>query len=190
MTTVSQAELARRLGTTRSYITALKANGRLVFSEDGSGLDLEASLARIEATRDPQRADVAERHATARAATLTAVSVAQQETARTSHPVSDDDDANSYQAARAIKEKYAAKSARMEYERAIGKLIEKESVEIAVEDLMTAVRQSLEQLPHRVAPQLTDQPLDTVRATLKREVRDILSEMVREFSNRLKEIQQ
>ena len=78
----------------------------------------------------------------------------------------------------------------MEYERAIGKLIERQAVEDAIEDVMTIVRQQLEQMPNRVSPQLIDQPLDTVRATLKREVHDILTEMVREFHVRLKEMQQ
>ena len=52
MTAVTQADLARHLGTTRSYITALKAADRLVCL-DGGKIDLEASLTRIEATRDP-----------------------------------------------------------------------------------------------------------------------------------------
>jgi hypothetical protein len=190
MTTVTQADLARHLGTSRSYITALKAADRLVLADDGKGIDLEASLARIEATRDPQRADVSERHANARAGTLLAASQAKEEasTPPPAHP--EPEDANSYQAARALKEKYAAKTARMEYERAIGKLIERQAVEDAIEDVMTIVRQQLEQMPNRVSPQLIDQPLDTVRATLKREVHDILTEMVREFHVRLKEMQQ
>lgn len=187
MTTVTQADLARHLGVSRSYITALKAADRLVLADDGQGIDLEASLARIEATRDPQRADVAERHASARAGTLLAASQAQA--ARPPPDPPDPEDANSYQAARALKEKYAAKTARMEYERAIGQLIERQAVEDAIEDVMTLVRQQLEQMPNRVSPQLIAQPLDTVRATLKREIRDLLTEMVREFSVRLKEMQ-
>lgn len=189
MTTVTQADLARHLGTSRSYITALKAADRLVLADDGQGIDLEASLARIEATRDPQRADVAERHASARAGTLLAASQAQAQAARPPPDPPEPEDANSYQAARALKEKYAAKTARMEYERAIGQLIERQAVEDAIEDVMTLVRQQLEQMPNRVSPQLIAQPLDTVRATLKREIRDLLTEMVREFSVRLKEMQ-
>lgn len=197
MTTITQAELARRLGTTRSYITALKNADRLVLANDGAGIDLEASLERIEATRDPQRADVAERHASARVITLQschqsppAAPSAPSQSSLAGAPSADADvETNSYQAARAVKEKYAAKTARLEYERAIGKLIERDSVEAAVEDVMTIVRQHLEQIPHRLAPQLVDQPIETIRADLKQSVRDILTEMTREFASRLKEIQ-
>lgn len=189
MTAVTQADLARHLGTTRSYITALKAADRLVCL-DGGKIDLEASLTRIEATRDPQRQDVSERHASARAGLLLAQSQAVESVTQPPPAADDPDDAanHSYQAARAVKEKYAAKQARLEYERAIGKLIERDAVAAAIDDVMTIVRQSLEQQPHRLAPQLIEQPIDTVRAILKREIRDILGEMAREFSSRLQEL--
>lgn len=189
MTTVTQAELARNLGVSRSYVTALKAADRLVISEDGSGIELEASLARIDATRDPQRVDVSERHASARAGTLLKASQANpEENKPPPAPPADRGDPNSYQAARAIKEIYAAKTARMEYERSIGQLLDRQAVENAVEDTMTVVRQHLEQMPNRLSPQIFGQPLDAVRATIKREVNATLTEMVREFKARLQEL--
>ena len=109
MTTVTQAELARNLGVSRSYVTALKAADRLVISDDGSGIELEASLARIDATRDPQRVDVSERHASARACTLLKASQANPEENKPPPVPPAGGDPNSYQAARAIKEIYAAK---------------------------------------------------------------------------------
>lgn len=189
MTTVTQAELARNLGVSRSYVTALKAADRLVISDDGSGIELEASLARIDATRDPQRVDVSERHASARACTLLKASQANPEENKPPPvPPAERGDPNSYQAARAIKEIYAAKTARMEYERSIGQLLDRQSVENAVEDIMTVVRQHLEQMPNRLSPQIIGQPLDAVRATIKREVHATLTEMVREFKARLQEL--
>jgi hypothetical protein len=189
MTTVTQAELARNLGVSRSYVTALKAADRLVISDDGSGIELEASLARIDATRDPQRVDVSERHASARAGTLLKASQANPEEKKPPPaPPADRGDPNSYQAARAIKEIYAAKTARMEYERSIGQLLDRQAVENAVEDTMTVVRQHLEQMPNRLSPQIIGQPLDAVRATIKREVNATLTEMVREFKARLQEL--
>jgi hypothetical protein len=189
MTTVTQAELARNLGVSRSYVTALKAADRLVISDDGSGIELEASLARIDATRDPQRVDVSERHASARAGTLLKASQANpEENKPPPAPPADRGDPNSYQAARAIKEIYAAKTARMEYERSIGQLLDRQAVENAVEDTMTVVRQHLEQMPNRLSPQIIGQPLDAVRATIKREVNATLTEMVREFKARLQEL--
>ena len=187
MTTVSQAEFARRLGTARSYITALKAADRLVLTADGAAVELEASLQRIEETRDPKRSDVAERHASNRSATLLAAAAAVQTVSHIPAP-SSDDEAISFQAARALKEKYAAKTARLDYEKAIGKLIERQAVEAAIEDVVTMCRERLEQLPYRVAPLLVEKPLDTVRATLKAEIREVLNELHSEFSTRIKEL--
>jgi hypothetical protein len=60
----TKSAFARRLGTAPSYITELAQAGRLVLA-DGQ-VEVEASLARIEATRDPNRDDVRQRHAKAR----------------------------------------------------------------------------------------------------------------------------
>ena len=56
---VTQAEFARQCGWAKSYVTALKAAGRLVMDEFGRVL-VEASLRRIDETKDPNRADVAD----------------------------------------------------------------------------------------------------------------------------------
>lgn len=59
---MSQAEFARRAGYAKSYVTALKQAGRLVMTADGR-VDAAASVARIEATRDPNRDDLESRRA-------------------------------------------------------------------------------------------------------------------------------
>jgi hypothetical protein len=65
MTRESKSAFARRLGVSKSYVSReLAQSGRLVMA-DGL-VDVEASLARIDATKDPNRADVAQRHAAAR----------------------------------------------------------------------------------------------------------------------------
>jgi hypothetical protein len=65
MTILTQSEFARAQGWSRSHVTALKQAGRLVLADDGR-VDVEASLARIAATRGGGRDDVAARHAAAR----------------------------------------------------------------------------------------------------------------------------
>lgn len=68
MTTASQSAFARQLGFAKSRITQLKQAGRIVMAADGKSVDVEASIARINATADPGRVDVAERHAAGRVA--------------------------------------------------------------------------------------------------------------------------
>ena len=64
----SFAEFAALARFKRSYITALKASGRLVLTEDGKRVRVAESLQLIEATKDPGKVGVVARHAAARAA--------------------------------------------------------------------------------------------------------------------------
>jgi len=197
MTTVAtQADFARRLGVSRSHVTGLKHAGRLVLTDNGL-VDVDASIARIDATRDPNRDDVANRHAAARERLQTAPTPASPASHATdsrqpappeSTHHADPDESISYQAARTVKERYAAKTAKLEYERAIGLLVERAAVEAAVEDIMTTVRQSLEQQPHRLAPLLIGKDLDAIRATLRQETAHILGAMVADFAARLAQL--
>lgn len=172
---VSQAEFARMEGKARSYITALKNAGRLVMV--GNQVDVEASRARIAGTADPNRDDVAQRWAEQRPQPAAVDAEKQANSA--------DKIGNSYQAARAVKEKFSAMQAKLDYERAIGKLVERSEVEAAIEDVTSVIRQALEQMPHRTAPELVGKSLDQIRATLKQDIHAALSEMEREFTKRL-----
>lgn len=188
-TTVKQIEFAALLGVSRSYITKLKADGRLIM--DGDRVDVEASRARIADTADPHRDDVASRWAERRDRAATAAAIAL--------PLDDEDDlpedppatsalrsaSSSYVDARARKEQAQADIAEMERDKTRGLLIERQAVEAAVEDVMTTVRQALEQQPHRLAPLLVGQDLDAIRITLKQETARILGEMVHTFAKRL-----
>lgn len=192
--TLKQIEFAALLGVSRSYITKLKADGRLIMV--GDRVDVEASRVRISETADPHRDDVASRWAEHRDRAATAAASASD------LPLDDDDalpeDApatsalrsasSSYVDARARKEQAQADIAEMERDKARGLLIERQAVEAAVEDVMTTVRQALEQQPHRLAPLLVGQDLDAIRITLKQETTRILSEMVHTFAKRLRQI--
>lgn len=171
---VTQSEFARMEGVAKSYITALKNAGRLVM--EGNKVDVEASRAKIAATSDPNRDDVKQRWEERR-----------PQTAAANEPQTDKI-GSSYQAARAVKEKFAAMQAKLDYERAIGKLVERSEVESAVEDVTSIIRQALEQMPHRTAPEMVGKTLDQIRATLKQDIHAALSEMEREFSKRITQI--
>jgi len=169
MTTVSQAEFARMEGKARSYITALKAAGRLVMTDDGK-VNVEASRARLNETADPNREDVKERW--------------QQERTTPEAASQSDKIGNSYQAARADGMKFDAMTKKVMYEKMIGKLVEKEEAAYLIEDVGGVFRQSLENFPHRVSAELVGKSLDAIRSILKQEIHSVLSEVDREFTKR------
>lgn len=75
MTTVfglSRREFAKELGCSVGWVQKLVETGRCVLTADGK-IDGPASKARIAATADPGRRDVADRHAQARGAALAGV---------------------------------------------------------------------------------------------------------------------
>lgn len=177
---VTQAEFARIYKVGRSYVTALKKSGRLVLDEQGRVL-VDATIQRINETADPNRDDVAARWAAERKATPPAPPVEPPEDEPTQG-------GHDYQKSRAQKEHYLAEQARIQFERDVGKLVEKAEVEAAIGDLVTTFRQTLENLPHRTAPELVGKDLDAIRATLKQEVHAALADMEREFTKRLNQM--
>ena len=173
MSTATQAEFARLIGVQKSYVTKLKEQGRLVMSADGKLVDVEASKQRIQQTADPNRDDVSQRFEKPKA----------PDTNRQTGDIG-----NSYQAARAVKEKYSAMQAKLDYEKAIGKVVDTADVQAVVEDVITQFRQGLENLPYRLAPELVGLDLDGIRAALKQEVFDALAKMQRGFVRQMEEI--
>lgn len=184
MNAVTQAEFARLIGVARSYVTALKKADRLVLNAIGNVM-VEESRQRIIETADPNRDDVVQRWAHARGNPVEGEQEADDE--------GDEKDegrpaGHDYQKSRAQKEHYLAEQARIQFERAIGKLVEESEVDDAVADVVTALRQRLENLPHRTAPELVGKDLDAIRATLKQDIRGALAELERDFSKRIDQL--
>lgn len=164
MTTATQSEFAAHIGVAKSYITALKQAGRLVMTPDGKLVEVEASQARIAATADPQRDDVAARHA-------------QQREASPAEPAHDKI-GSSYQAARAVKEKYAALSAKLDYEKNSGDLIPKVDVDFVLNDYGATLRSMMETLADRLAPIIHPlQTMEETHAALSEAADDVLREI-------------
>lgn len=192
---VTQAEFARQCGWAKSYVTALKAAGRLVMDEFGRVL-VAASLRRIDETKDPNRADVAARHAAARRRAGAPESPAPKPEAPTPNPEASAAlrDARegvvgqSYQQSRADKELYLARMARLDYERAAGQMVERAAVESAVEDVLVTLRQALDQIPHRLAPVLVGQDIDAIRLQLRTEIDSVRTALVANFKAGLREL--
>jgi len=147
------AEFARHLGVRPSYITELRKAGRLVLTDDAKAVKVAESLALIDSTRDPSRGGVAARHAAARG---------QEVGPRTQSDHGDDDERaanvaaassdHGFQKAKAINERYKAMTAKVEYERLIGKLAPVADIEAATAELVTALRRRLEGMGTTLAP--------------------------------------
>jgi len=163
MTAATQSEFAAILGKNKSYVTRLKQAGRLVLTADGL-VDVEKSQNLIAMTADPSRAD--------------AVAARQPEASAPPRAPQNDAVGNSFQQAKAVNEKYKALTAKLEYERASGKLVDAEEARLFAADLAATFRGSLEVLPDRLAPELV--PLndtEAVRAVLVESFEQVLTDI-------------
>ena len=171
---VSQAEFARIIGVGRSYVTALKKSGRLVTTDDGLVL-VEESKASIAETADPNRDDVAARHAANRAsAGIIPPQPASPEADRVG---------SSYQQARAVKEKFLALAAKRDYEIACGKLMQADEVVSAVASAAVTLRTRLEAWPDTMAAVLGGNLDESQRrAILADGIEELLAGLTAEFN--------
>lgn len=168
--TTTARELAERLGFKPHYGHQLVKDGRFVLAPDGKRVLVAESLARYQATKDPSKQGVADRHAAARAAADDSDDH-DADSAPAYRPAQGASEAavgNSYQQARAVKEKFLALEAKRAYEVAIGQLRDSREVEGLAATAMTELRIRLENLATTVAPMLTNQPDEAkVRALLQ-----------------------
>lgn len=155
-TLATSAEFARIAGFKPSYVRQLKLDGRLVLADDGKKIDVQASLARIAASRDPSKAAVAARHAEARSASR------DEEPEEPAEIPPSDPNAPRYQEARARREHYQALAAQRDFEVSMGNLLDAKEVEAVIADAVTSFRTRLETLQDALAPQLAAEP-DEVR---------------------------
>jgi tRNA U34 5-carboxymethylaminomethyl modifying GTPase MnmE/TrmE len=166
MTSVNQAEFAALMGWSAAYVTKLKKADRLVMTAD-SRVDVEASQARILATRDPNRDDVVSRN------------VADRAEAKVKPPPADadvdEDGLVDFQTARALKENYLARQAKVDYEERIEKLVDAEAVSMKQYELARQIRDSLLAIPSRIAEQVAAESDSSACARLlEQEIRQAL----------------
>ncbi len=177
--TLTQRQFADHIGCRPSYVTKLKQEGRLVLTDDAKRVCVAESIARIEATRDPAKRAVAERHATERGAALQAPAGEGADKASEDPAVLANPD---YQAARAKREHFAAEREEMRYRQEAGELMVAAEVEGAVASILTELRTRLEALPDVLGPQLAPVTDETqIRARLADEIEIALGEVARRF---------
>jgi len=168
MSLMNQSEFARHINADRSYVTQLKTAGRLIMQE--GKVDVEASIKKIEETKDPSKAGVAERHAKER------------QTIKAKPEADNAKEIDSYQSSRSKKEKYAALQAQIAYEKEIGLLLVTQEAKSAVADGDAIIRNRLESLPDLLAPQLAaESDEQKIRAMLIDQVEQLLGDLSRSF---------
>lgn len=186
MTAVNQSQFAALQGVSVGYVTKLKQQGRLVLTREGK-VDVEASVQRIRETEDPNRDDVRERwrqqrDGKAKAESTADASPPQTPTDQRAHePLltgAAERSGQTYQVARAMKERFLALQAKTDYERSIGELVAAADVRLSGLNLGTMLRTSLESLPDRLSHELaaaSDQ--EAIRARLVEEVESVLQQV-------------
>lgn len=178
---VSQAELARRLGVSRQYISKLVKEGKLELV--GRKLDAEASMAVLEGLSDPARP-----RKTSFASAPPAREVVPEQPAPASDPegaiIKGEKRAPTFAEAKTMKEVYLAKMARLKFEEEAGRFLEKAEVERRAQEVGMVVRQNLLSLPSRLMDQLAaESDPREINALLEGEVREVLKMLAEELTN-------
>lgn len=185
MTLETQAQFARRLQRDKAHVTRLKQAGRLVM--DRNLVDVEASLARIEATRG-NRFDVEERYDRSQAAlglvepvagadpTATPdATAATPQTGAQGATIDLDEIGRRTRHAQMLEKEAVARIREREEQEQAGVLVRRASVVKAATDAVGVILNAAETLPDRVAPLLvgTTDPA-RVRAVLRDEIEQLL----------------
>jgi hypothetical protein len=192
---VSKSLFAKIYGCGLSYVTKLKDLKKLVLSDDGKLVNVEASLRLIESTGDPSKQGVRERWTAYRAGRslddaaagpllnpLLAIDVAPVGGARKA-PAAE----SAYHQARTEKEQMDVQLKRIELRKLQGQIAEIGPILKAIQDTHIAARSALLQLPDRLAQMLAPEtdPLK-VHEMLRLECERVCEVMVREIQ-RLRE---
>jgi hypothetical protein len=143
---------ARRRGWTQPYVSQLVKAGVIPLSQDRK-IDPEAADAAVAAHRDPSKEHVVDRHAEKRATQKAAATGALGKGPRkrgAKAPVRQSE----FQVARTMRETFAARQARLDYEREAGKLVERRRVDQAAADVASVVDRGLRKLVDGLASRL------------------------------------
>lgn len=171
--TMSLKEFAQHLGRSPSHVTQLRQKGRLVLTKDGKRVRVEESKRLIDATGDPSKQHVADRHEAARRKRATADSMA--ESAPPSDGLEEEgadpaDPSPEYQLWRARRERAAALREEIKLGEDARDYLKRADVEAAVADLVSAFRSAIEALDDRLAPLLaSESDVHNIRAILTEE---------------------
>jgi hypothetical protein len=166
---LGKSEFAKHIGHHPSHITKMIGQGRIVLSGSGprAKVKVEESIALMKET-EGGRPDVAIRNAVER----------NEKKAATSHDGEFKSVGASYQTARAVREKYAALTAKAQYETMIGNLIEREDVDACLRFIGATVRSLMDSFPDQNAPVLcAETDIHEIHAMLTDACRAVLEDI-------------
>jgi hypothetical protein len=182
---VSLKAFADMLGCKPSYVTQLKKDGRLILTADGRRVYPAASVAKIEETRDPSKAGVAQRHAASQAARAAALMAAPEARDAASDDGENEapDDSPEYQLWRARGERAKALRAEMLLQQEAGNLVELSMLSALVGDVISMLGQRLDNLAYPLGQTLSPES-DPQRCTalLKSEFDSLRRALAEDFT--------
>lgn len=150
MTYLTKSEFASRRGWSKSYVSKLANQDRLVLTADGK-VDVEATETLLAESADPSKAAVAARHEDNRVERDVRTHLQPGgDTPAVQPPVPQPGKGPDFQKARAHREYYLAQLAEAEFNKVQGNLVERK----AVEDAAFAAGRTLRDLVFGLAPQL------------------------------------
>ena len=157
MTVISKTEFAARRGWSKSYVSKLASQDRLVLTVDDK-IDLEATEALLAKSADPSKAAVAARHQKERIQrgvhTQLSPEVEPTSTAAPQPVISPAGKLPDFQKARAHREYYLAQLAEAEFYKVQGSQVELEAVKTAAFNAGRLLRDQLLGMPPQLAPEL------------------------------------
>ncbi|MEE1902691.1 terminase small subunit [Pseudomonas inefficax] len=150
MTYLTKSEFAARRGWSKSYVSKLASQDRLVLADDGK-VDVEATEALLAESADPSKAAVASRHEENRIERDVRSQLQPVDAIPAVQPaIQQPGKGLDFQKARAHREYYLAQLAEAEFNKVQGNLVERKSVE----DAAFAAGRTLRDLVFGLAPQL------------------------------------
>lgn len=158
MSVLSKSDFARKIDRSHQYVSSLIKKGLIVLTKEGGRemVEVEASLSKIAANADPANNPATTMpRADGRTKTSVGMSIRQGGT-----PVAEPDGGQSsttmqYQKSRAVKESYAARLRKVEFEEKMGTIVHKEGIEKASFGVARILREKLKAVPNRLAPKVT-----------------------------------
>lgn len=189
---MSIGQFNTHMGYKGRYAYQLAKEGRLAFAPDGKHVLVAESIKRIEATRDPSRQGVADRHAKARGYSVSTQGTPdnglQGETAANQGTASVD--SYQYQDAKAKKEHYAALREEAAYRKEMGELMDAGEVLGAFADAGAKVAGVLDALPATVGPMLVGQSQEEVMRILAEQMDIARAEMAAALNKLAAEVEE
>lgn len=180
---------AERLGYKANYGNEMAKTGRVVMAPDGKHLLLAESLARFEATKDPSKQGVVDRHAAQRAKAATQASQPPQTEPAAGEGDPEDEPFGDgagrlydYHGAKAKREHWAAEREQAAFRKEAGELCELTRVVAVFADAGATVRSRLESLCTTLPPQIAGANEATCRAAIADQVEQVLRNLEDRFA--------